>query len=59
MKNRYRITMTYSDESCITEWADDIEDVLAVLSWYLEDKNIIMADVYNKLEQRYIFSWAR
>lgn len=59
MKNRYQIIITYDDQTCINECADDIVIILDTLSWYLKDKHIVIANVYDKLEHKNIVSWAR
>lgn len=59
MKNRYRITMTYDNENYEIEYADSISEVFYIISWYVKDPHIVMANVYNKLDNRNVFNWTR
>ena len=59
MKNRYQIIMDYDDQTCITEYADNAIIILETLNLLLDDSHVVAANVYDRLEYRNIFSWAR
>ena len=62
MKNRYQIIVAYDDQTCKTEYADDIINILGALSAYLEDPHADMASVWDMQSEegmKLVFDWAR